>query len=139
MSDWNERNKSVIEEFRANAGKVGDDSGDPRLLLLGTTGARSGLPRTNPLLCLPDGERFMVIASKGGAPTHPDWYHNIVANPDVSVEVGAEQFQALATAAEEPERTKLYEKMASLKPFFSEYQDKAAPRIIPVIILTRKP
>ena len=80
----------------------------------------------------------MVFASKAGAPTNPDWYYNVVANPEVSVEVGTEQFQALATIAAEPERTQLFEKMAILNPGFGEYQRKTT-RIIPAIILTRMP
>lgn len=133
MSDWN---KKVIEEFRANEGKVGGNFAKMKLLLLHTTGAKSGLERINPLACMADGERFVIIASKGGAPTHPDWYYNIVANPSVSVEVGTEQFEAKATVVKEPERTELYNKMASINPFFEEYRQKAT-RVIPVIVLTR--
>ena len=138
MSDANDWNKAIIEEFRANDGKVGGMFADMPLLLLHTTGAKSGLPRINPMAYLVDGNRLVVIASKAGAPTNPDWYHNVVANPDVKVEVGTEQFQARATVAEEPERTQLYEKMATLNPGFAEYQRKTT-RIIPVIILTRRP
>ncbi len=133
MSDWN---KKVIEAFRANGGKVGGQFENMNLLLLHTTGAKSGLLRINPMVYLADDERYAVIASKGGASTHPDWYHNVVAHPEVSVEVGAEQFPARATAAEEPERTQLYDKMGALYPFFNEYRQKTT-RIIPVIILTR--
>ena len=117
MSDWN---KQVIEEFRANDGKVGGYFENMTLLLLHTTGAKSGNPRLNPVAYLPDGDRFVIIASKAGAPTNPDWYYNLVANPQVGVEVGTEKFQALATVAEEPERTELYEKMASFYPGFAE-------------------
>lgn len=132
MSDWNEK---VIKEFRENAGKVGGPFANANLLLLHTTGAKSGLERVNPLAYTTEGERYVVVASKGGAPTHPDWYRNIVANPEVSVEVGTEQFKARATIAEEPERTKLYEKMETTSPAFTEYKSKTT-RIIPVIILT---
>lgn len=135
MSDWN---KQVIEEFRTNDGKVGGMFADMSLLLLHTTGAKSGLNRINPMAYLADGSRLVVIASKAGAPTNPDWYHNVVANPKVKVEVGTEQFQARATVAAEPERSQLYEKMAALNPVFAEYQRKTT-RIIPVIILTRQP
>jgi deazaflavin-dependent oxidoreductase (nitroreductase family) len=138
LSDRNAWNKKVIEEFRANGGKVGGRFANATLLLLHTTGAKSGRPRINPLAYLADGDRLVVIASKGGAPTNPDWYYNLVANPEVSVEVGTEQFPALATVATEPERTKLYEQMVAVSPGFAAYQQKAAPRIIPVIILTRK-
>ena len=136
MNDPNEWNKAIIEEFRANDGKVGGYFAGMPLLLLHTTGAKSGEPRINPTAYIVDGERLVVVASKGGAPTHPDWYHNLVANPEVKVEVGTEQFAALATVAEEPERTQLYDKMAALNPGFAEYQRKTT-RIIPVVILTR--
>ncbi len=139
MSAANEWNRKVIEEFRANEGKVGGMFAKANLLLLHTTGAKSGLPRLAPLAYMADGARLIVIASKGGAPSSPDWYYNLVANPDVRVEVGTEQFQAQATVAQEPERTKLYEQMAAVNPSFATYKQKAAPRIIPVVILTRKP
>ena len=139
MSAANEWNRKVIEEFRANEGKVGGAFANANLLLLHTTGAKSGLARLTPLAYLAEGDRLIVIASNGGAPTSPDWYYNLVANPGVSVEVGAEQFDAQATVAQEPERSKLYAQMVALSPGFAQYQKKAAPRIIPVIILTRKP
>lgn len=99
---------------------------------------RAGYHRINPVAYLTDGKRLVVTASKAGAPTNPDWYHNIVANPEVSVEVGTEQIPALATIAAEPERTRLYEQMAAVNPGFAEYQRKTT-RIIPIIILTRLP
>src|SRR5262245_25557713 len=102
MSDWN---KGIIEEFRANQGKVGGYFEHTPLLLLHTKGAKSGLERINPVAYFTDDGRYVVIASKGGADTSPDWYYNLVANPDVSVEVGTEQFQAMAAPASEPERT----------------------------------
>ena len=138
MTDFNEMNKKIIEEFRSNEGKVGGFFEDKQLLLLHTIGAKSGQPRINPAVYITDDERLVVLASKGGAPTNPDWYFNLVANPEVSVEVGPEQFQAQATIATEPERTKLFKQMAAEIPEFAEYEQKAVPRIIPVIILTRK-
>ena len=138
MSDPNKWNRQVIEEFRANGGKVNSYFEGVTLLLLHTTGARSGLQRVNPVATIQDGEKYVIMASTLGRPVNPDWYYNIVANPEVSAEVGTEQFQALATIAEEPERTQLYEKMATLNPGFAEYQRKTT-RIIPVIILTRVP
>lgn len=129
-------NAKVVEEFRANGGKVG---GGAELLLLHTTGAKSGEPRLTPLAYLKDGNRLVVIASNGGASKHPAWYHNLVANPKVGVEVGTEQFYATATVAQEPERTKLFDTMAARSPAFAGYQKKAAPRVIPVIVLTRIP
>ena len=133
MSDWNTR---IIEEFRANQGKVGGHFENMSLLLLHTTGAKSGKARINPVVYMENGDDFVIIASKGGAPTHPDWYHNLVANPEVSVEVGVEKFPVRATVAEEPERTELYQKMATRYPFFAEYQRKTE-RIIPVVTLER--
>ena len=135
MNDWN---KKIIEEFRANEGKVGGQFASMELLLLHTTGAKSGLPRINPVACMADGDRYIIIASKAGAPTNPDWYYNLVAHPKVSVEVGTEQFQALARVAAEPERTELYNKVAAKYPGFAEYQ-RQTTRIIPVVILTRLP
>jgi deazaflavin-dependent oxidoreductase (nitroreductase family) len=134
MNDWN---KGIIDEFRANKGKVGGQFADATLLLLHTTGAKSGLERVNPMVYFMDGDRYVVIASKGGADTNPDWYTNLVAHPDVSVEVGTEQFPAIASVPSEPERTKLYEKMESIRPGFTEYKQKTS-RIIPVVTLTRK-
>jgi deazaflavin-dependent oxidoreductase (nitroreductase family) len=132
----NERNLGIIQEFRANAGKVGGPFAGRSLLLLHTIGAKSGQPRINPVACINDGDRLVIIASKGGAPTNPDWYHNLLANPLVTVETGTEQFQAKATVAAEPERTRLYNQMVAMMPGFAGYQQKTT-RIIPVIILTR--
>ena len=137
-NEANEWNKAIIDEFRANDGKVGGQFSDMPLLLLHTTGAKSKLSRINPVAYIADGERFAVMASKGGAPTHPDWYYNLVAKPEVSAEVGTEQFQVHATIAAEPERTQLYEKMATVNPGFAEYQ-RQTTRIIPVVVLTRMP
>ncbi len=133
--DFNEQNKAVIQEFRANGGQVGGYFANMPLLLLHTTGAKSGQPRINPVACLKDGDRYAVIASKGGAPSNPDWYYNLIANPEVSVEVGTEQFDAIATVAPEPERTELYAKMVAIAPGFAEYEANTT-RVIPVVILT---
>ena len=138
MNNVNEWNEAIIEEFRENDGKVGGQFADTPLLLLHTTGAKSGLPRLNPVAYVADRERLVVMASKGGSPTNPDWYYNIVANPEVSVEVGTDQFQARATIPAEPERTRLYEKMAAVNPGFAEYQ-RQTTRVIPVIVLTQMP
>ena len=134
MSDWN---KKIIEEFRANEGKVGGYFENMTLLLLHTTGAKSGLPRLNPAAYTEDGDRLVIIASKGGADAHPDWYYNVVAHPNVTVEVGTEKYDAIATVAEEPERTRLYDQMAGQYPGFEEYRQKTS-RVIPVITLQRK-
>jgi deazaflavin-dependent oxidoreductase (nitroreductase family) len=132
VNDWNTK---IIEEFRANEGKVGGQFANTTLLLLHTTGAKSGEPRINPVAYTKDGDKYVIIASKGGAPTNPDGYYNVSANPEVSVEVGTEQFQAQAAIADEPERTRLYDQMASKYPGFAEYQQKTT-RTIPVITLT---
>lgn len=134
MSDWN---KAIIEEFRANAGKVGGHFASQTLLLLHTKGAKSGLERINPVVTYADGNRYVIIASKGGAPTDPDWYKNLVANPEVEVEIGTERFPAVATVVSEPERTQLYEKMEAINPGFTDYKTKTT-RVLPVITLTRK-
>jgi deazaflavin-dependent oxidoreductase (nitroreductase family) len=135
MSDLNERNKKIIDEFRANEGRVGGNFEGKLLLLLHTKGAKSGQDRINPLACVKDGERFVVIASKGGADAHPDWYYNVIANPHITVEVGTETFQARAAVAEEPERTRLYDQMVTVMPGFEGYRRKTR-RVIPVIVLT---
>jgi len=134
MSDLNDRNKKIIDEFRANDGRVGGNFEGKTLLLLHTQGAKSGQERINPLACVKDGDRCVVIASKGGAPTHPDWYYNVIANPQVTVEVGTETFQAEAIVAEEPERTRLYNKMVEVMPGFEGYR-RNTTREIPVIVL----
>ena len=135
MIDPNERNNLIIQEFRANAGKVGGPFAGKSLLLLHTVGAKSGQPRINPVACIRDGDRLVIIASKGGAPTTPDWYYNILANPLVSVETGTEQFQVRASIAVEPERTRLYNQMVEMMPGFADYMRKTK-RVIPVFILT---
>lgn len=129
-------NKTIIDEFRANKGVVGGQFAGAPLLLLSTTGAKSGLARVNPLVYLVDGDRQIIIASFAGAPTSPPWYHNLLANPEVGVEMGRENFKASAGVLDEPERTELYAKMVEIMPVFSEYQSKTT-RVIPVIALTR--
>lgn len=134
MNDFNQR---MIEEFRANDGKIisGPLAGGP-LVLLTTTGAKSGQTRVSPLAYTKDGDRLVIIASKAGAPTNPDWFHNVCANPTVTVEVGTERYQARAVIAEGQERERLYKQMAQQLPVFAEYQQKTT-RQIPVIILER--
>jgi deazaflavin-dependent oxidoreductase (nitroreductase family) len=134
MSDFN---AMVIAEFRANAGKVGGYFEGADLLLLHTTGARSGQPRLNPLVYARDEERFVVAASKGGADTNPDWYYNLVANPTTTIEVGTEQVPVRAIlVTEEPERARLYAQLVAHRAGFGEYEQKTA-RKIPVILLER--
>jgi deazaflavin-dependent oxidoreductase (nitroreductase family) len=135
MIEVNDRNRKIIDEFRANDGRVGGFFQGRTLLLLHTKGAKSGNERINPVAFVKDGERWVIIASKGGAPTNPGWYYNVVANPLVTVEVGTEKFQAQAAVAEEPERTRLYNKMVDMMPGFDDYRRRTT-RVIPVIVLT---
>jgi len=137
MSNPNNWNQTIIDEFRANAGQVGGPFAGKTLLLLHTVGAKSGEERINPVACLADGEHLVIFASKAGAPTHPDWYYNILAHPLVTVELGTEQFQAQAEVATEPERTRLYDRMVEVMPGFADYQQKTT-RVIPVITLKRQ-
>jgi deazaflavin-dependent oxidoreductase (nitroreductase family) len=132
-NDWNRR---IIEEFRANGGKVGGPFAGAPLLLLTTTGARTGRSHTTPVMYTDDGDRLLVYASKGGAPTNPAWYHNLVASPRVTVEVGTERFEADATVITGEERDRLYNRHAERYPGFAEYQEKTS-RTIPVVALTR--
>ncbi len=134
----NDFNKAIIAEFRANGGQVGGRFANTTLLLLTTIGAKSGQVRTNPVAYTTDGDHIIIIASKGGAPTNPDWYHNIKANPVVTVELGREQFQARAIVAEGTERDRLFRQMADVMPGFADYQ-RNTDRQIPVIILERMP
>ena len=130
-------NQAVIDEFRANRGKVSIHPAGDHLVLLTTTGAKSGRQHTTPLAYHRDGDRLIVVASKGGAPNHPAWYHNLVANPRVTVEVGHEKFDAIATVAEpEEERRRLYRQQAERFPTFNDYE-KRTTRRIPVVILSR--
>ena len=133
VSEWN---RAIIDEFRANGGKVGGNFAGAPLLLLNSIGAKSGKERTNPIMYLPDGDRLIVFASKAGAPTNPDWYHNLVANPTASVEVGGDRFAVKATVLTGAERDRLYAKQAELYPGFAEYEAKAN-RTIPVVALER--
>ena len=130
-------NAALIEEFRANQGKVGGRFEGRPVLLLTTTGARSGRTFTLPLVYLPDGERLLIFASKAGSPTNPDWYHNLVANPTVTVEVGADSYEATATVLTGDERDRLYQRQVEAMPMFGEYQQKTT-RVIPAIALERK-
>lgn len=132
----NSFNDRVIAEFRANGGKVGPPFEGAPMLLLTTTGAKSGQSRTSPLVYTTDGDRIVIIASKAGADTNPDWFRNLVANPEVTVEQGTERFQARAATVEEPERTRLYNQQAALMPGFAEYEKKTTRRI-PVVVLER--
>jgi deazaflavin-dependent oxidoreductase (nitroreductase family) len=135
MSGMNEYNRGVIEEFRANGGKVGAFAGVP-VVLLTTTGAKSRQKRVNPLAALVEGDKLYVFASKGGAPTNPDWYHNLVANPEVEVEFGADRFGARAIPITGPERDRLFAAQVAQNKAFGDYE-KATERVIPVVELRR--
>ncbi|MEP6870680.1 MAG: nitroreductase family deazaflavin-dependent oxidoreductase [Anaerolineaceae bacterium] len=136
MAGQNDFNLKIIEEFRANGGETfGMFKGRP-LLLLTTTGAKSGESRTTPLVYSKDGNRVVIIASMGGAPKHPAWYLNLAANPAVSVELGTEKFAATASSAVGAERDRLYAQQAEMMPAFKEYEQKTTRRI-PVVLLER--
>lgn len=134
MPDRRDWNAAIIDEFRANGGKVGGHFEGATMLLLHTRGRRSGLPRTNPLVYLPDGDRFIVIASKGGAPTDPDWFRNLVANPNVTIEVDTRTIPVRAVVITGPERDELYARQVERRPAFADYEKKTTRRI-PVVAL----
>ena len=137
MAEMKDFNQAVIEEFRANHGKMGGGFEGMPMVLLTTTGAKSGLRRTNPLAALLDEDRLYVIASKAGAPTHPDWYRNVLATPEVEVEFGNERFRAEAVPVGRDERDRLYALQAERVPGFGAYE-KATDRVIPVVELRRR-
>ena len=134
MSDWNAK---VIEEFRANDGKVGGTFEGFPLLLLHHKGAKTGTERVNPLAYQRVGDAVAVFASKGGAPTNPDWYHNLVANPDASVEIGTDRYDVKARVATDEERDRIWEAQKAAYPNFAEYEQTAQGRKIPVVVLER--
>ncbi|CAN5870993.1 nitroreductase family deazaflavin-dependent oxidoreductase [soil metagenome] len=137
MTEQKAYNRKLIEEFRAARGTVeGPLAGRP-LLLLTTVGAKSGESRTTPMMYVRDGARLLVIASNLGAPAHPDWYRNLVAHPEVTVEVGDETFEATAVVTEGAERQQLWTQITEAYPFFTEHQAKTT-RQIPVIALERQ-
>lgn len=133
-------NDDLIAHFRKNRGTVIEGPFRGRdVLLLTTTGAKSGAPSTHPLVYTRDGDHYLVIASKGGAPTHPSWYHNLRANPVVTVEVGPEKFRATATpVARGAERRRLYDQQAKINPGFKDYEQET-DRVIPAVLLERLP
>jgi deazaflavin-dependent oxidoreductase (nitroreductase family) len=134
MTTGSDFNEQMIEQFRANGGRL--DTGPVSLLLLMTTGARTGLPRVTPLAALEDDETLYVLASYGGAPANPAWFRNIVANPIVTVEHAGERYQAKATVAPDAERDRLFERAVERVSQFGEYQTKTK-RKIPVVTLER--
>ncbi|MET8002461.1 nitroreductase family deazaflavin-dependent oxidoreductase [Nonomuraea glycinis] len=133
MQDFN---KKIIEEFRANAGVVGGPFEGATLVLLTTTGAKSGKRTTSPTMYFQDGDRYFIIASNGGADHHPAWYHNLLATPQATAEIGTETFEVKATVIEGEERDTLYAKAVQIAPGFAEYEAKTTRRI-PVLALHR--
>jgi deazaflavin-dependent oxidoreductase (nitroreductase family) len=134
-AEWHEMNEPVIAEFRTNRGRT--RSRRYPVILVTTIGAKSGKPRVTPLNFSVDGDRLVVIASKGGSSTHPAWYLNLVANPRVTIEHRDERFAALASTAKEPERTRLFDRQAALMPFFYGYRKRVKTREIPVVVFER--
>ncbi len=133
MSEWND---NAIKEFRANHGKIGGPFEGSDMILITTYGAKTNNPHTTPLVYTKSGDKYVIIASKGGAPTNPDWFFNIKANPVVDAEVGDEKFKTSAEVVDEQTRKELYAKHAERYPGFLEYQAKTT-RAIPVILLSR--
>jgi deazaflavin-dependent oxidoreductase (nitroreductase family) len=137
MSDMRDFNQAIIDEFRANHGEVGGGFAGATMVLLSTTGAKSGSLRVNPLVCLPEDDGSLyVFASKAGAPDNPDWFHNLKAHPDVEVEFGDEKFKAIATPITGAARDEIYARQAERMPGFAEYAEKTT-RTIPVVALRR--
>jgi len=136
MSDMNDFNAQIIAEFRANGGIVGGPFEGSTVLLLHTTGAKSGAERVNPVVARREGDDLYVFASKAGAPTNPDWFHNLVANPSVSAELGRDTFAATAEVVEGAERDRVYAAQAAEFANFAEYQTMTE-RVIPVVRLVR--
>ncbi len=138
--DWNRQtdwNRQIIEEFHANGGKVGKPFSGAPMLLLDTTGAKSGQLRTHPLMYYSENGRIFIFATKAGGPTNPDWYYNIIAHPEVTIEIGTEKFSATGVVLGEEERAKMYAKQAALSSRFAEYE-RTTTRQIPVVELVRK-
>jgi deazaflavin-dependent oxidoreductase (nitroreductase family) len=138
MTGMRDFNSSIIEEFRANGGKVGGPFEGRPILLLHSSGARTGQARTNPVVYMADGDRFVIFASKGGAPTNPDWYHNLIAHPEVTVEVGTQTLRVRARVTADEERDELWARQVALMPAFGEYSVKTE-RKIPVVVLEVSP
>ena len=136
MSELDDFNQGVIKEFRANQGKVGGQMAGMPVLLLTMTGAKTGRTLTRPLVYTRDGDRIVIIASYAGAPHNPPWYHNLVANPVATVELGAEKFQVHASITSGEERQRLFDRQAEQMAIFKDYQKKTT-RQIPVLVLTR--
>ena len=138
MAEANDWNSKIIAEFRANEGKVGGPFAGAPLLLLHTVGARTGQPRVNPVMYQPVGGSYAVFASKAGAPTHPAWYHNLLAHPQVSAEIGTRTVPLVARVAQGAERDRIWARQKQDHPGFADYETKTS-RQIPVIVLDPAP
>jgi deazaflavin-dependent oxidoreductase (nitroreductase family) len=136
MSGMNDYNQSIIDEFRANKGAVGGPFEGAPMVLLHHKGRKTGTERINPLVYMDDGDRILIFASKGGSSKHPEWYLNLMSNPDATVEVGTEKYAVKAEEVVGEERDRLYAKNAAERPAFGQYQERTT-RVIPVIALTR--
>jgi len=134
VSERDEWNRKIVEEFRTNAGVVGGPFEGVPILLLHHRGAKSGTERVSPLAYRRDGDNLVVFASKGGAPTNPDWYHNLRAHPDVDIEVGTDEVKARARVADGDERERLWSAQKQDVPAFADYEEKTE-RQIPVVVL----
>jgi deazaflavin-dependent oxidoreductase (nitroreductase family) len=137
MTDMSNFNRTIIDEFRANAGQVGGGFAGAPMVIITTKGAKSGQPRVNPLVGLPDDDgTIYIFASKGGAPSNPDWYHNLLAHPDVQVEFGPDTYTATAAVVTGPKRDEIFDRQKKIMPGFAEYEANTT-RVIPVVALTR--
>ena len=135
MSDYDDWNAGIIKEFRENGGKVGGQFEGAPLLILHSTGAKTGQERVNPIMYQAVGDGYAVFASKAGAPTNPDWYHNLVAHPEATVEVGTDTVNVTARVTDDDEREPIWSKQKVDYPGFAEYEEKTS-RTIPVVILS---
>jgi deazaflavin-dependent oxidoreductase (nitroreductase family) len=133
LDDWNAR---VVDEFRANGGKVGGQFEGAHMILVHNFGAKSGTERVSPMVYFPDGDRFLIVASAAGSPKNPDWYHNLKARPEVTVEVGTETIPVVVEELPPAERDEKWAEITAVAPGFAEYQKKTS-RTIPVLALTR--
>jgi deazaflavin-dependent oxidoreductase (nitroreductase family) len=138
MSDMEDFNTKIIEEFRANAGKVGGPFEGAPVVLVHHRGAKTGKERVNPLVYQPVGDSWAIFASKGGAPTSPDWYHNLKAHPETVVEIGTDTIPVTVRELDGGQRAEVWEKQKTLMPGFAEYEEKAGDRAIPVLLLERR-
>ncbi|MEZ5178318.1 MAG: nitroreductase family deazaflavin-dependent oxidoreductase [Acidimicrobiales bacterium] len=138
MADMDDFNTKIIEEFRANDGVVGPPFEGAPMVLVHHTGAKTGTQRVTPLVYQPVGDDWAIFGSKGGAPDNPDWFHNLVANPDTEIEVGAHTVPVSATVLSGDQRDEIWEKQKELMPGFAEYEKTAGDRVIPVVLLTRR-